>query len=327
MKHKIEFRTTISPTPYFFRRVHFLAASLRALGGEIADHEIVVSVGGGEAGDNYYRSQPWSCKYPIVWRHVSLESYARLGYRATNLDRSAHMSRADYVMMVDADVIFLRDFSDLLAELERTPAICGVMAHASPFLRPPVMVGIFAERIRDNDSPDVYWDLLAEHFGIAPMKMEYEYSGWGIMSRDPMHRFAPAYFNGGMVLGNSELMDRMCELYPDAEGAINEVMETYFCPQLARTLACHKAGIACRSLPLRYNFPNDPGFDAAFPEEAANISILHYLRHDIVHRDRDFSDVAGVERLVARTDLSGSNEDLRRKVAELREIVLEEEAG
>src|SRR4051812_37184900 len=122
----LELRTTISPTAYFFRRIHFLAASLRALGGRLADHEFVVSIGGDQPRQDLQVTQPWSNLYPIIWRWVDPEAYVQLGYRATNRDRAAHVARGRYVMIVDADVLFCRDFSELLDELEAEPAIAGV---------------------------------------------------------------------------------------------------------------------------------------------------------------------------------------------------------
>lgn len=325
MKHVLEVRTTISPTPFFFRRVHFLAASLRALGGALSDYEIVVSVGGG-AFENYYRTQPWSCTYPLIWRHVDRSEYQRLGYRATNRDRAAHLSRAEFVMMADADVIFLRSFSELLARLRVAPAIAGVMAHMSPFTVAPKLRPEFASKPAHDGSDAGYWRLLSDHFETGELQLEHQYSGWGALSLDERHRFAPPYFNGGMVLGPGAMMDEMCALFAPAEHAVDAVMDTYFRPQLARTLACAKAKIPCVSLPVRYNFPNDTAFEAFHAAEAPDISILHYLRKEIIHRDDDFMDQSGVDRLIGRTDLSGANEMLRQRVAHLRDIVFAEEA-
>ncbi len=87
MRHYLEIRTTISPTPHFLRRIHYMAASIRQLGGKLADHEIVVSVGGNEEPENLYRTQPWSNLYPILWRWVDPKAYARHGLKATGRDR------------------------------------------------------------------------------------------------------------------------------------------------------------------------------------------------------------------------------------------------
>ena len=326
MSPLLELRTTISPTPYFFRRIHFLAASLRALGGRLADHELVISVGGDEPRQNLYVTQPWSNLYPITWRWVDPKAYARLGYRATNRDRAAHMARGRYVMMVDADVMFCRDFSELLDELENQPAIAGVMAHGSPFTIPPAMAPTYAKRV-PPDSPDsIYWDLLAEGFGVDPLPQIHPYSGTGMMSGNSAQP-APVYFNGGMILGPRLLMDQLCELFESAEEAVDRILTSHFRPQLARTLAIRKARLPYRLLPVRYNYPNDPAFDAKYPDELRELAILHYLRKDILHRDEDFLNAERTAHLVARTDLSGSNEILRRRVAELHRRVAEEEAS
>lgn len=324
MKYLLELRTTISPTPSFFRRIHFLAASLRDLGGALADHEIVVSVGGGQP-ENYYRTQPWSNRYPLIWRPVDPEAYARLGYRATNRDRAAHLARGTFVMVVDADVIFLNDFSPLIDDLRADPAIVGVMAHTSPFINPPDLTPDFAHRAAVAATDEDLWQMLAQHHGAPLPALDQVYSGWGATAKDPAHRLAPAYFNGGMVLGPAAMMEAMFAGYAAAESAVDAVMTSYFRPQIARTLSCLKAGLPCRSLPLRYNFPNDPLFERLAPAEAEAASILHYLRTAVVHRDDDFRDRESVERLVARRDLSGSNERLRQRIAELSETVLSEE--
>ena len=72
MKKLLEIRIPISPTPFFFRRVHFLVASLRRLGGALADDlEFTVCVGGDVDPYNLYDAQPWSTRYPVTWRWVS----------------------------------------------------------------------------------------------------------------------------------------------------------------------------------------------------------------------------------------------------------------
>jgi len=332
MRHALELRTTINATPAFFRRIHYMAASLAALGESLADHEIVVSVGSDTPQENLYRTQPWSNRYPITWRWVDPSSYAEHGYRATNRDRALHMANADYVMMVDADVIFVDSFSGLLGELRQAPAICGVMAHYSPFLSPPRLVssaatmreaGSTKTRLDDYD----YWQILAESFAIDRLPLDYELSGWRGAGHPEAFAHAPAYFNGGMVIGPVDLMDEMCRLFPAAEEAIDRVMEpSFFRPQAARTLAVYKAKLPHRALPLRYNFPNDPDFEVAYPDELQALCILHYLRTTIVHRDDDFSTNQRVATLIERSDLAGSNEALRRRLADLHSRVSDEES-
>jgi len=317
MKHTLEVRTTISATPAFFRRIHYMAASLAALNDSLSNHEIVVSIGSSKPRENLYRTQPWSNNYPIIWRWIDSQAYAEYGYRATNRDRALHMARGDYVMMVDADVLFIHDFYDLIRSIEELPVICGVMAHISPFRVAPELICKSDSTARPLDDSD-YWNLLAKHFGIAELPLEYELSGWGAMEQREQFRYAPAYFNGGMVVGPVDLMDEMCRLFGAAEEAVDHVMQPgFFRPQVARTLAIYKAGLPHRVLPVRYHYPNDPSFDKRYPDELSDVRIMHYLRTNIVHRDNDFASNENVERLIGRSDLSGSNETFRRRVEEL----------
>lgn len=332
MKHYLEIRTTISPTPFFFHRIHYLAASLRQLGGKLADHEIVVSVGGTENRQNLYRTQPWSNDYPIIWRLVSPEMYAARGYDATEDDRTSHLARAELLMLVDADVLFVGDVRDLLDDVESSSAIYGVMAQISPFMRHPEL------------PPQEWWQILAEEFGIGSLPLEYEHCGWKCTFSDEMYRHSPAYFNGGMIVGPTALMEDMFSWIPSALRAVDSVIAryseqqphamwddsrsmVYFRPQIARTLAMYKASLPRRIAPLRYNFPNDERFAAVYPNELSDIRIVHYWRLDGVHRDRDFMNAESIAGLIGRTGLSGANEILRRRIEELHESVSSEWKG
>lgn len=309
----LEVRTTISPTPAFFRRVHYLAASLREMEGRIGSWLLTVSVGGGTAGDDYARSEAWSRAYPIEWRAVDPDAYAALGYRATNHDRAARPPSGKNVMLVDADVIFCKPFGKLLASLEGAPAICGVMAHNSP---------LTARVLAEHDiTPSEFWQQVARSFGIDALPLEHHYSNWRLRPGVTDQERAPAYLNGGMILGPADMMAEMLSLFPAAEDASDSVLVSYFRPQIARTLAIYRAGLPVHLLPLRYNFPNDPDFDNAYPEELEQTAVLHYLRRKTVHRDDDFATPRAVRRLIQRTDLTGSNELLRRRIDALHDTV------
>jgi hypothetical protein len=308
----LELRTTISPGPSFYRRIHYLAASIARFGGRLKDFEIVVSVGGNEPRENLYRTQSWSKLYPIIWRWVNPDDYARLGYRATNRDRAWHMSRARHVMIVDSDVIFMTDFSDLLLQIENSPAVCGVMAHFPPF------------GSKSGVNPFAWWERLFREIGLSPPSHMFELSGWKISGNND-YRYSPAYFNGGMVVAPVELMEELFAFLPEADDALAVVGEFRHKAQIARTLAMYKAGVAFRTLPMRYNFPNDLFFDKAYPDEVNQLRILHYLRRDIVDRARDFESPAAIRQLVVRTDLVGTNEKLRKLIAVLEARVANEE--
>jgi hypothetical protein len=307
----LEIRVPISPMPHFFRRIHFLAASLRRFGGAISDHCITVFVGGDEEPRNLYEALPWSGKYPIVWRWADREAFRRDSYWETSREVFRHPAKARYVMCVDADVIFVRDFSDLLTRLDHEPAVAGVIAHASPFRNP---------------TPLETWQSLAEAYGIPSLDADYEHTGWGFMARHEAHRLTPVYFNFGMVIAPSEMMDKIGAGIADADKFVTENLDTFFRFQIALTLVIKKNQLPTIALPMRYNFPNDPGFDRRYPEELRDIRILHYLRCEIVHRENDFFSLEKVAALIKRSDLQGSNEVLRRCLNDLYSTIAKEES-
>jgi hypothetical protein len=307
----LEIRVPISPTPDFFRRIHFMAASLRRLGGVAAETEIVVFVGGDEEARDLHDAFPWSREYPIIWRWADREVFRRDSYWETSREVFRHRTRARHVMCVDADVIFVRDFSDFLSSLDRDPAVAAVIAHASPF---------------HEGVPTEKWRQLTDAYGVAPLNFNYEHTGWGFMGRHPDFRFTPAYFNFGMVVAPAEMMNKISANIADADRIVTENVETFFRFQIALTLVIQKHQLATRALPLRYNFPNDPRFDLKYPEELRDVRVLHYLRCEIIDREKDFKSLDQVAGLVQRRDLRGSNEVLRKCIGKLFEIVREEEA-
>lgn len=310
----LQVRVPISPTPTFFRRLHYLAASLRDLRGPLADHEIVVSVGEDCEPYDLHDAQPWSKRYPVRWRWIDRDLFKRESYYATRCDRIAQQASARYVMLCDADVIAVRGFDTLVEQLERHPAICGVIAHVSPF------IGL--------DDPGL-WDRLFRDLGFPNAPLDFEHSGWGFMCSDERFRRCPLYLNMGMVLGPSALMNPVCRSFMREVERVRYAVggKFKFQTQVALTLAIYKEGVPATPVPVRYNFPNDPGFDAAYPEELPHIVFLHYLRTQVIDKFADFSSREALHGLLGRTDLSGSNVVLRNRLAELDNALAGDEAA
>jgi len=307
MSAALEIRVPISPTPDFFRRIHFMAASLQALEQSIGAYVLVVCVGADVEPADLYQTHPWSERYPIIWQWADRERFRRDGYWETSREIFRQPIQGRVVMCADADVIFVRDFSPLLRELELDPAVAGVIAHAPP-IRGPELAEL--------------WPRLCRGYGVPIPPPIHEYTGWNFMTID---RMTPVYYNFGMVLMPAPLMERLAPEIEPADHFVDATLETFFRFQLALTLAIQKIGLPTRALPLRYNFPNDPQFDQKYPAELAELRILHYLRCEIVHRERDFKDLGSVRRLVERKDLLGSNEVLRQTLAKLEATVIEAE--
>jgi hypothetical protein len=310
MSAALEIRVPISPTPDFFRRIHFMAASLRQTGGALADHVFVVCVGGDEEPRDLYSDLSWSKNYPITWNWADRERFRRDSFWETSREIFRQPIRGDFVMCADADVIFVRDFSELLEELKHSPAVAGVVAHAPPFPKLP---------------PSEIWDRLCADYGVPVPPSIHEHTGWEFMVKAPQHRFTPIYYNFGMVIAPGEMMDAIGSTITEADDLVTKRLETFFRFQIALTLAIQKHNLPSRALPLRYNFPNDPGFDQKYPEELAQVRVLHYLRCEIVHRENDFADLDRIAALIRRRDLAGSNEVLRRRVEELYSTIEREE--
>jgi hypothetical protein len=309
MSVSLEIRIPISPTPDFFRRIHFMAASLRRLEDLIGSYLLVVCAGADMEPEDLYETQPWSKSYPIIWRWADREKFRRDNYWETSREIFRQPISGRAVICADADVIFVREFSQLLLELELNPVIAGVIAHSPP-IRGPELAGL--------------WPRLCRGYGVSLPPSIHEYTGWSFMTKD---RMTPVYYNFGMVLMPGNLMEVLAPEMEAADDFVNKTLETFFRFQIALTLAIQKTNLPTRALPLRYNFPNDPQFDRKYPEELREVRILHYLRCEIVHREKDFSDLDAVKSLVNRTDLVGSNEVLRQTLALLYpQVEMEEQA-
>ncbi len=309
MPSRLEIRVPISPTSFFFRRVHFMAASLRQW--EKPSHELHVWVGGDQEPEDLYKKLPWSRNYPLHWHWTDRAAFRRESYLATCWDVITAPVTSDYLMFADADVIFVDSFPELFAELDEEPGIRGVMAHAPPFA---------------DDEVSEKWHELFGAYGLGPPTLSWQHSGWGCyMPPDRKSRYSPAYYNFGMVVGSAAPMATACDEVGRAINFLKEQTENQFQHQIAWTLAMHRHALPTRPLPVRYNFPNDPQFDGHYGEELKAIKVLHYLRTKVVHRDEDFDSLEAVRKLIARDDLQGSNEVLRRVISKLYPVVAAEE--
>jgi hypothetical protein len=312
MKKLLEVRIPISPTPFFIRRVHLMAAALRDFGPAMAEHEIVVCVGEDVEPYNLYEREPWSTLYPLTWRWVSREAFQKDSYWETSHEVFRQHSRAKFVMCSDADTLFIRDLSQLLAELEREPAVAGVMGWLPPFRA-------------HAEPPAEMWRRLFDLYGVEQAAQEHEHTGWSFLSEDPAERYGPPYYNFGMVLAPGRMMDAInAEMLPADRFAVANVRGNKRF-QIALTLSMLRRRLPARILPMRYNFPNYDLFEQRYPEELQNVHVMHYLRRDVVDRNRDFESLAAMKALVERKDLAGANEILRRRIEQLYPVIEEEE--
>jgi hypothetical protein len=328
MSNWLEVRIPISPRADYFNRVRLIAHSIRSLGGRYADVRIRVTVGADREPEDLRALLPWSDAAGVTWHWVERSEFRAWAgtshaYIATMMERFRPPFDADNILMLDADVVAVRPFDELMSRLERRPAVAGMMAHVSPFGDAPApnRVAWQERQGAGTDAPAsnhiAWWRHLFQIAGMDPPAFDQQLSGWGVMTNDPGQKMSPAYFNTGVILAPSRLLERLHEPYTDALSLVRSALDNYFFEQIALTLALYRAGIPFDVLPLRYNFPNQAGFDASSPEDLSDLCFLHFLRDDVVSRERDFESLDAMAALAARTDLVGSNEAFRRRVAQL----------
>ncbi len=301
----LEVRIPISPTPDFFNRVRLIAHSIRALGAKYATTTFRVSIGADERPFDVHAAQPWSTSLGIEWAWVDREAFnlwrgTSHAFIATMMDRFTPPFGADHVLMLDADVVAMRPFDELLALVNAgRGGIGAVMAHVSPF----------------NGLDDQgMWSRLYQDFGLGDASFTHEHSGWPAMSGA---RYSPPYFNTGVVCAPAAVLTEFHARYMAALQFVRTRLDSYYVEQIAMTLALDKTDRLLPALPVRYNFPNQVEFDRLYPEELENVTFLHFLRTGVIDRGCDFADLTAMRRLADRRDLSGSNEAFRRRLAAL----------
>jgi lipopolysaccharide biosynthesis glycosyltransferase len=250
---------------------------------------------------------PWARDEGIEWRWVNRDFFctwyrSNNPYIATMMDRFRRRYFSQYVIIADADILFLRDLSDLVALIDGRLDVGGVMTHVPPF------------RDVEGGSHAELWARMFNAFDLPPPILEFEHTGWGYMFHEAPARYSPAYFNSGMVIGTGEALNVMAPLAYPALTAVRSVLDTFFFDQIAFTLMMYKARVNKKLIPIKFNFPNDRFFETQFDVDAQDIAILHYLRTEVVDRDRIFESPESIEAFVERQDLSGSNEQLRSRV-------------
>jgi hypothetical protein len=278
---RLEVHVPISPTPVFLNRVHYLAASVATYGGALADSPVVVTVGADQPPEDLAARLPWTRHYPIEWRWVDREDFRRYSYFATRVQRFTHRFRAGSVLMLDADVVMTGSLADLVEAVEATRSFHGSPAHLSP--------------VRGGFT----WEKLFAAAGLGAVPYACEHTGFGLMFHEPENRRCPPYFNLGVLAAPADVMARIGDGIFDELRVVAE-LESTFRAQMSVCLALVRGKLPWRVLPLRYNFPNDQCFVAAYRAEFEDVRLLHFLRTDELDRDTDFQSPAHVEELFRR---------------------------
>lgn len=208
--------------------------------------------------------------------------------------------------MLDADTLLMAPIDDLVCWATDNQAICGLIAHVNPFPNGEM------------------WEYLFEFAKLGAPPLVCEYSGWGLMDDGPDRRYAPPYFNLGVLLAPQQVMSTIGKVIYEEMEIVNKVQQTFFRCQLALAMAIQRTKVSWYSMPIKYNFPNDIRFCERYESDLQDIRILHYLRADKIDKDADFESPYSVEQVIERTGLNRINEMLREKLSQLHDTVLSE---
>ena len=299
----LEVHLPISPTPVFFTRIHYLAASFQVYGGRLKDSPIVVTVGADQQPEDLYTKLPWSRSYPIEWRWMERELFLEYSYFATRLKRFTHDFKARNVLMLDADVLLVGAIDDLVEHITRTGAFGGSPAHLSP------VRGEFT------------WEKLFQAAGLGAVPYACEHTGFGLMYHDPAHRFCPAYFNLGVLIAPQQQMRKIGTTIFAELDTVRQ-LEDLFRAQQSVTLALHRHRIPWEVIPLKYNFPNDQPFVARYPDDFADMRLLHFLRKGSIDKDVAFETPDAVYWLFQKEGLDEVNIEFLNRLRPVHDHVL-----
>lgn len=278
----IEIHVPISPTPSFFTMVHMLAESVRSFAGIFSNAKIIVSVGEDVEPFDIYRTRPELEKYGIEWRWADRASFRRHSYFATGLARWSEPFECDYVLMADADILIVGALDDLTSFLPTPRSVAGVIATKPPFTA------------RGKGDDETRWPELYRKAGLTPPPFEFPIPGHGTHYSIAGIAKAPAYYNFGFFIGRNEAMNAIRESFEADYHVAADYMQSILAAQAALGLSITRHQLEAAALPLRYNFWSQGKYLTNFPDEAANLRVLHYLNGPF-RKHGDTDSIAEVE--------------------------------
>lgn len=312
---RCEIHIPISPTPDYLCRVHYLAASIERYSGlRPGEYRIVVTVGDVATFDLEERC-PWSREYPLEWRWRDVEEFKLKSYASTALGRYHYEFQAPVVIMLDGDTLVTGSLTEVIDAAEARPRLFqAVPGYVSPFALYPAHL--------ETASPREWWERIFAVAGLEVPPFDMALPGWPLMRDRPLRyidqmEFSPPYPNAGFVVASPESIHQMGATLEADYALVRTVTDTILSGQIAMTLGIFRHGMEWQALPIRYNYHNTPGLEEHYPEEAAQIRVLHYMVPAQIDRVRDFQSYAHVEALFTRSGLIPANQFLVDRLREL----------
>lgn len=312
----VEIHIPVGPTPDFLLRVHYLAASIAMYGGfPEGSYKIVVTVGDDQRVD-LDALCPWARQYPLEWRWVPENEWKERGIFATAYTRFRYPFDCDAVVMLDADLLVTGRLMDIVETVPGTLRFHAIPAPYNPFFCDPPCLQV--------RSPDAWWDAMFAAAGLPAQPSTMEHLAWPWVKTEncpylEQMRCSPPYANAGVIIGSAETMRRIgATIYKELD-TVNSLFRHHLSGQIALSLAIVRHGLEWAPLPLRYNVPNVHHFHAVYPEEVADIRVLHFLQATEIDRVSDFQTPGHVERIFDRPGLAPLNAFLASRLQTVHE--------
>lgn len=280
-----------SPTPAFFSQIAFFRYSLNALGGDFARANLVAVFGADEVTEIPESWRPHFLGIDVAWATCS--DYAEMSYNAQHFRRfEVFDQHADVVIFCDADVAPMSLCDEFLQSIKASPCVAGFIAHHPP---PPEL--------------GFDWDSFSDAVISKRLPRDYSYT----LAPCDTDRGCPFYVNYGVVISTPTLFNQLFEHQVRIRKKVESLVDPWWGAQISLAISCHDMGLPTRSIPIRYNFPNDPIADDRYSTELDSVVFMHYLRTDCFRRDRIFSDKVNFDSFLSQ-DLVGSNRVFRNYV-------------
>jgi len=299
---KIEFLIPGSPNEGFFSQVAMFRLGLDALGGIYERARLVLCLGAPRASAIPPRWNRHFRGIEVLWAPEDVYRSNGTGgvFRYELLDAASDLS-----ILCDADTFLMRPFTPCsLEHFVRSPAIRGVIAHYPPPL--------FDDAGHDYSpqGPEWFWRFMGQQTLGAAVDFPHTYT-----LQEPASR-TPFYVNYGAVIGNFDVLRRLRDELQWLLPRIRASLSNRFVGQIGVALGCLAGHIPSEAIPMRYNFPNDPIAERRYPEELANVVLLHYLRTNHFDRQRIFTSADSFQSFLS-LNLTGSDQAFQDRIREI----------
>ena len=286
---KLEFLTCGSLNESFLSQIAFFRKCLDFLGGDYERARLVASFGDHDRNELPSEWAPYFDRIDVNFAH---EPGAVNPYHEAQHERRFELldDSADVSVLIDADVALLAPMDALCEQIIGSQALAGVVAHFH-FPWPD-----------GTGDPVSDWEDLYQRLIGKPFSPEYRYT---LKPLDTPAQ-APFYINYGVFAGPPRVLRQFDARERELRDRVRAEVGDVWCYQVDLALTCADLNLPTLSLPMRYNYPNDPVADRLYPDELKRVVFMHYLRTKLFSRSEIFATPSAFDAFLD-LELEGSN--------------------